>query len=436
MPGSPGPKASDDMSVNPGHDPIMAIDQNGSLPVPDPVSAGQPGRNVYGWIIVAVCALLLAITFGISYSFGIFLPSLQAEFSWNRAGTSSIFSVYLLFVGLFSIWGGRFCDRFGPRIVVLGMGIMSGLSLVLTSQVTSVWQLYFTYSVLFSLGTGAMYIVAMSTASRWISAHRAGALGIIGAGGSLGTVGIAPLSAWLISSFDWRKAYLIMGMVAWSALIPLSLFLKNKPSANAPHPAGAPPLTHCENTGPSLGAMMKTQPFRLLSFSWFSYAFCLYMVMGHLVPAMEDVGVAPFQAATALSLMTVASIPSRVIAGFVADRVEKKKVITGFSLLIAVALLFLAWASQGWHYYLFAVVFGVAYGGIDPPLAAQVGDFFGLSKVGQIMGILMISWGIGSALGPYIAGLAFDLTGTYQPAFLLSGLIMLWVPIWTRLSGK
>ncbi len=419
----------------------MDVNHGDSIRGGHPVSGGPPDRNHDGWIIVAACALLLGISFGICYSFGIFLPSLQAEFSWNRASTSSIFSVYLLFVGIFSIWGGRFCDRFGPRIVVLGMGIISGLSLVLTSQVTSAWQLYLTYSILFSLGTGAMYIVAMSTASRWITTHRTGALGVIGAGGSLGTVVIAPFSAWLISSFQWRNAYLIMGIVAWVTIIPLSLFLKNEPSGNAPLPPGTPPLTkpvrmHPEDTGLSLGAVMKTRHFWVLSFSWFSYSLCLYMVMGHLVPAMEDVGVASFRAATTLSLMTVSSIPSRLIAGFVADRVEKKKVIIGFALLIVIALFWLARANQVWHYYIFAIVFGVAYGGIDPPLVAQVGDFFGLSKVGQIMGILMISWGIGSALGPYIAGLVFDLTGSYQPAFLLGGFIMLLVPLWTRYFGN
>ncbi len=429
------------MSGNPGHDRTMAINHADGVPNSHRVSSSPPGRNRYGWVIVAVCALLLGISFGISYSFGIFLPSLQDEFAWNRATTSGIFSVYLLFVGIFSIWGGRFCDRFGPRIVVLGMGIMSGLSLVTTSQVTSAWQLYLTYSVLFSLGTGAIYIVAMSTASRWITAHRAGAMGIIGAGGSLGTVVMAPVSAWLIASYQWRNAYLVMGLAAWVIIIPLSLLLKKEPPEIMSRRGGQPHLTRPvpvrpEKTGPFLGAMLKTKHFWLLSFSWFSYSFCLYMVMGHLVPAMEDLGVTPFRAASALSLMTVSSIPSRLIAGFVADRVEKKKVVIGFAMLIMAALFWLAWADQAWQYYAFAVVFGVAYGGIDPPLVAQVGDLFGLSTVGQVMGILMISWGIGSALGPYIGGLTFDLTGTYHPSFFLGGLIMLSMVLCTRHLGN
>lgn len=395
----------------------------------------------YGWVIVAVGAILLGVSFGICYSFGVFLSSLQAEFSINRATTSSIFSLYLFLVGIFSIWGGRFCDRFGPRIVVLGMGIVSGLSLVLTSQVLFAWQLYFTYSVLLSLGTGAMYIVMMSTASRWISDHRAGALGIIGAGSSLGTVAMAPFSAWLILSYQWRNAYLIMGIVAWMTIIPLSLLLKKSSTESGPHPDGetfldAPGAMYVKSIDLPIGSVMKTRHFRLLFFSWFSYSLCLYMVMGHIVPSIEDLGIAPFRAAAVLSLMTVASIPSRLIAGFVADRVEKRKVIIGSALLIAISMLWLSWADQMWKFYLFAVMFGVAYGGIDPPLVALVGDAFGLSKVGQVMGVLMISWGIGSAVGPYIGGLSFDFAGTYRLAFLSGGLIILLMAICARGLGE
>ena len=81
-------------------------------------------------------------------------------------------------------------------------------------------------------------------------------------------------------------------------------------------------------------------------------------------------------------------------------------------------------ADMAWMFYLFAVIFGLSYGGIDPPVIALVGDVFGLRKVGEIMGILMISWGLGSATGPYIGGLIFDFTGSYQLAFISGGLIM------------
>ena len=395
----------------------------------------------YGWVIVAVGAVLLGVSFGICYSFGVFLSSLQAEFSINRATVSSIFSLYLFLVGVFSIWGGRFCDRFGPRIVVFNMGIISGLSLVLTSQVRFAWQLYFTYSVLFSLGTGAMYIIIMATASRWISNHRSGAIGITGAGAGLGTVLVAPFSAWLISSYQWRNAYLIMGIIAWITIIPLSLLLRKNPTEPdldpvSQTPSDTPGAILAETIDLSISSVMRTRQFRLLCFSWFSYSLCLYLVMGHIVPAVEDLGVTPFRAATVLSLMTIVSIPSRLVAGFMADRIEKRKVIIGFALLIAVSMTWLSWADQVWQYYLFAILFGVAYGGIDPPLVALVGDTFGLSKVGQVMGVLMISWGIGSAVGPYVGGLSFDVTGTYKMAFLAGGILVFVMAICARWLGE
>jgi MFS family permease len=389
----------------------------------------------YGWVIVVSGFILLSASFGICYSFGVFFTSLQDEFSWNRATTSSLFSLYLLLAGVFSIIGGWASDKYGPKIVVLIMGIISGLSLVIMSRVQSPWQLYLTYSVLLSLGTGAMYIIVMSTGSRWFFQKRAAALGIMGAGGGLGTVIMAPVSAWMILAYHWRSAYLIIGIVAWLVIIPAALLLKKKPSEIGAHIDGksiseTTDLSYSTASGEfSLREAVKTRNFWLFFLIWFSYSFCLHMVMGHVVPRAEDIGIAPIRAAAILSVLTAAAVPSRLVAGFVADVVDKRIIAAAFALIIAIAMFWLVLADKMWMLYLFAIIYGIAYGGIDPPVAALVGDVFGLSKVGAIMGFLMVSWGIGSATGPYISGLIFDHTGGYQFAFSSGGLVMVMAAI-------
>lgn len=384
----------------------------------------------YGWIIVVSGTLLLAVSLGICFSFSVFFTSLQDEFSWNRATTSSIFSLYLLLAGVFSIIGGRASDKYGPKILILAMGTISGLSLVITSRVQSPWQLYITYSVLLSLGTGAMYIIVMSTGLRWFSQKRAAALGIIGTGSILGTVIMAPVSAWMILAYNWRSAYLIIGIVAWSVFIPAALLLKKEPQEIGAHIDGKPisettELAHTTATEEfSLRGVVKTRNFWLFFLIWFSYSFCLHMVMGHVVPRAEDIGMAPIQAAAILSVLTAVAIPSRLVAGFVADMVDKRTIAAAFALIIAIAMFWLVLADKMWMLYLFAIIYGIAYGGIDPPTVALVGDVFGLSKVGAIMGFLMVGWGLGSATGPYISGLIFDYTGGYQFAFSSGGLVM------------
>jgi MFS family permease len=387
-------------------------------------------KNYYGWVIVASCTLLLATTYGISFSFSVFFSSLQDEFAWNRATTSSLFSLYLLLTGLFSIIAGRFSDKYGPKVVVMVLGTISGLSLVLTSKVESPWQLFLTYSVLLSLGAGAMYIIVMSTGSRWFFKKRATALGIIGAGANLGTVIIAPVCAWIIHTYHWRTAYMIMGIVAWLIILPTALLLKKEPSEIGANIDGNPVSKETEpaNTTAagefSLREALKTRNFWLFFLIWFSYSFCLHMVISHMVPRAQDIGMTPIRAAATLSLMQAVAIPSRLLAGFIADKVDKRAIAIFFALIITIAMFWLVAADMAWMFYLFAIIYGMSYGGIDPPVIALVGDVFGLRKVGEIMGILMISWGLGSATGPYIGGLIFDFTGSYQLAFISGGLIM------------
>ena len=391
---------------------------------------GMTKKIFYGWVIVASCTLLLATAYGISFSFSVFFSSLQDEFAWSRATTSSLFSLYLLLTGLFSIIGGRFSDKYGPKVVVMVLGTISGLSLVLTSKVESPWQLFLSYSVLLSLGAGAMYIIVMSTGSRWFLKKRATALGIIGAGANLGTVIIAPVCAWIIHTYHWRSAYMIMGIVAWLIILPTALLLKKGPSEIGANIDGDPVLKETEpaNTTAvgefSLREALKTRNFWLFFLIWFSYSFCLHMVISHMVPRVQDTGMTPIRAAATLSLMQAVAIPSRLLAGFIADKVDKRAIAIFFALLITLAMFWLVAADMAWMFYLFAVIFGLSYGGIDPPVIALVGDVFGLRKVGEIMGILMISWGLGSATGPYIGGLIFDFTGSYQLAFISGGLIM------------
>jgi len=391
----------------------------------------SPPRNIfYGWIIVVSSTILLSTSFGLCYSFSVFFTSLQNEFSWTRATTSSIFSLYLLLAGMFSIIGGRASDKYGPKIVVLIMGIISGLSLVLSSQVQSPWHLYITYSVLLSLGTGPMYIILVSTGSRWFLKKRATVIGIMGAGSGLGAVIIAPINAWLISAYHWRSAYLIAGIVAWIVMITAALFLKKEPSEIGAHIDGKPASettesAHKQPAGEfSLEKILTTYNFWLFFLIWFSYSFCLHMVMGHLVPRAEDIGMTPIQAAAILSVMTFATIPSRLISGFITDLTDKKVVSVVCALAATITMFWLVLADKTWMFYLFAIIYGISYGAIDPPIMALVGDTFGLSNSGTIMGFLMVSWGIGSAAGPYICGIMFDYLGGYQLAFSVGGLVM------------
>ena len=381
----------------------------------------------YGWYIVAAGTLLMATCFGISYSFSVYFPALQSEFSWNRTATSGVFSLYLLLVGFFSILCGRAIDRFGPKPVVLIMGVVTGISLILTAQVHALWQLYISYSVLLAAGTGGMYIIAMSTASRWFYRKRATAMGILGTGASLGTVIMAPVSAWLIETYQWRTAFILTGILAWILIIPGAFVLKKEPAeigagldGNLYLPTGSSGEANKITAFSIIGAI-KSPNFSYLNFVWFWFSFCLYMVITHIVPRAQDIGLNPMRAAGVMSILTAASAISRLAGGMAADLVDKRKLLAVLITTMALSMVWLASADQSWEIYLFAILFGMVFGGGDPSLIAVVTDVFGNAKVGTMMGILMISWGLGSAAGPYLAGCVFDYTGSYGWAFIIAG---------------
>src|ERR1035437_4658992 len=180
----------------------------------------------YGWVILIASLAIGIISFGIRYSFGVFFNSLETEFGLSRAATSGIFSIYMILCGLFSVIGGWALDRFGPRKVSLVMGLFIGFSLVASSQVHSVWMLYFSYSFLLAIGTGALFSIVNTTTTRWFNRKRGMAIGITSSAGAIGEVFMAPLSTVLISHFDWRTSFIILGVMAWIILVPASLLMK------------------------------------------------------------------------------------------------------------------------------------------------------------------------------------------------------------------
>ena len=394
-------------------------------------------RLFYGWVVVAAFLVIGITLYGIHFSFGIFFKSIESEFSLTRAATSAILSANMVLAGLYSFFAGWALDRYGPRIVVLLMGIFTGLSLVLTSQTNALWQLFITYSLLLAMGTGPLYVVPMSVVSRWFDKRRGMALGLSSLGMGLGMVVMAPFATYLITNFDWHTAYLIIGLIAWSVALPLSLFLKKDPREVGALPDGVKAYTEAAKSegdsiqpiDSSLSQLFRTRNFWLFVFIWFLFAACLFLIFTHLVPHITDIGFSAGQAAVVLSLIGVASILGRLLMGIVSDRLGRKLALIICTLLQSGAIVWLVWAQDLWSLYLFALVFGFFYSGFGTSGAALISDTFGLNKIGVIFGLLEISFGIGAAIGPAFGGIIFDVRHSYSLAFLIGAVAMLVVTL-------
>ncbi|MFC1872945.1 MFS transporter [Chloroflexota bacterium] len=390
----------------------------------------------YGWVIVAAFLIIFTTIIGARFSFGVFFKSIEGEFELTRAATSSIFSTYMLFTVLFGVLGGWALDKYGPKPVMLLTGFFAGLGLILTSQTSSLWQLYITYSLFFAIGSGIVFVATQSTVSKWFNKKRGLALGIAGSGAGLGTLVIPPLSAYLISNLDWRTAYLVLGILALVIVIPMSTLLKREPSVVGTLPDGVKPASlpirqqDPANQGASqLADLSVSEAVRTRSFWIFSFIRVLgssgrFMILTHIVPHTTDIGFSTVEAATVLSLIGVAAIAGRILMGAVSDRIGYKLTAIICSAIKTVAMVGVIWANELWMLYLFAIFFGFVWGGLSPGLSGLLGKTFGLRRMGTIMGLMQIGFGIGAAAGPVLAGYIFDINNSYTIAFLLGAIFI------------
>ena len=218
-------------------------------------------------------------------------------------------------------------------------------------------------------------------------------------------------------------------------IAPLSMLLKKDPAEIGLLPDGdgiLPDITKAANiennshTGSvNLTQALRTRNFWFLGIVWLSFSFCLHLVFTHIVPYITDTSVSAAEAAIVLGLIGSLSIPGRLMMGVVSDRTGRKTSAMICGLLQIGAMVWMAWAREVWMFYLFAIVYGFASGGFDIPVTALIGDIFGVQSLGEIMGVLIIGWGLGAAIGPAVGGFIFDVTENYFVAFMIGALSMM-----------
>ncbi len=384
----------------------------------------------YGWVIVAVCTVLLATQAGIMYSFGVFFKPLAADLGSSRAAISGVYSLFMITSGVFGIPMGWLADRFGPAKMAAICGFLTGLGLVLTSQVNSLWQLYLAYGLVGGIGISAGFPITTSTTARWFVKRRGLVLGVVSAGVGLGTLTVLPLAEHLITDFGWSRAYFILGIAAWVIIITGALFLRRDPEAIGRRPYGVEaPLpesntSHKERkihvsleTGVTLSTAARSRPLWMLILIYFLFNVSIQMIMVHLVNYATDLGIAPLVAATVVSAIGIGSIVGRLVMGTASDRIGSNNALIICCITLVTSLLWLMFARELWMFYLFAFVFGFAYGGEVPQMPTLTSRFFGLQAVTALVGTVMVGTSTGGALGSWIGGRIFDVTHSYMVAF-------------------
>ncbi len=376
-----------------------------------------------GWFVVAAAFAITFIGFGSAYTFSAFLEPLQRDFGASRGSVSLVFSLAgFLYFGL-GIVSGPLADRFGSRSLVVAGMILMATGLAAASAARSLLQVYVAYGLGVGLGVGCAYVPAIGAVQRWFVRRRGFASGLAVSGIGVGTLAMPPLASLLVQGFGWRGAYLALGAIAAVVGGGLALLIENDPRDRGLAPDGdplPPDATTLQRYGVSVGEAIRSRHFISLYLACLICSFGVFVPFVHLVPYARDHGVAAEAAVMLLGAIGVGSTAGRFFLGGLADRMGRQ-----FSLLLMFAGMALALAvwvisTNFWSLAVFALVFGVFYGGWVAVLPAVVMDRFGSRNVSGIIGILYTSVAFGTLIGPTAAGFAFDVGHSYTLPILAS----------------
>lgn len=369
----------------------------------------------YGWVVVAVGALMGCIGMGSMFSLAVFLDPIATATGWSRVGVSASMTIAFLAMGVGAFGWGWVSDRHGPRLVGIAGGLLLGTGLVLASRATSLLGFQLTYGIFLGLAVGAFFAPMMATASAWFDRHRALAVSLVSAGLGMAPVVVAPFAQWLLSRQDWRSAQLVIGLVAWAILLPAALLLR-RPPAMALAAAAAPSAGQGLTARQALG----TRQFVVLAATFFACCLAHSGPIFHVVSYAMVCGLSSMAAVSVYSLQGLAGLGGRLLLGLLADRHGAKPVLIGGLLLQALAIAaFLPARSLG-EFYAVAAVFGLAYGGVMPLYAALARDYFGPRIMGTVFGAATMVSCLGMAMGPAVGGWIFDRFGGYAGMHLSS----------------
>ena len=370
------------------------------------------------WLLLAASFITFTVSGACMQSYTVFLVAFIEEFRWSRGESSLAYSVSQFITGMTSPLVGVLVDRLGPARLVLIGGVVLALGLFASSFVDSLWQLVILYGVVMTLGANCLgLVVFVPLLSRLFVRNRGMAVAVVQSANGFARAFSAPLAQVLIAGIGWRGAYLAQAGFMAAAVLPLAALFRGAESAR-------PATTQAAATASwTLKRAIRTPHFWLLFLVYVFTGLGSFLVALHQLAFAVTVGFDKLYAAWVLGLGAFLSLPGVIVTGWLSDRIgrELAGVITyGTSIFGVVCAMFITSPDQHLLLWLHACFFGLTWGARGPSITAKTADLFPGPQLGTILGAITMGTGVGSALGSWLAGFSFDVTGSYRVAFALS----------------
>ena len=399
-------------------------------------------RVFYGWWLVGLSGFVMVIaTVPLFHAMSVWAVALERNFGWNRTQLGFALTFTRVEGGLMGPLEGYLTDKVGTRrMVFIGLTIL-GAGFIFFGQVQNLWMFYLAY-ILMAMGQGlGSWIPLMTMLNRWFSRRRAMAIGWANAGSRLGALILVPVIAWSIDPdqdrLGWRMTATILGVFILVIAGPVSRLIRNTPQDygllpdgdRLPVAGGIPSRTQGGRPGPratrtqesdyTASEAIRTPAFWLIAFGHGFSSMVILAVMAHLGLLMGDKGFQVQNAAFVVAVYTGVAMVFQLVGGYMGDHVPKELAMALFTAIQAAGLIVLVFADTLAMFYVFAVIFGIGFGGRNPLVVAIRADYFGTAAFGKILGLSAVPMNLLSLASAPFAGWMRDTQGDYTLAFLI-----------------
>jgi len=394
------------------------------------------GRHVhYAWVIVAVGAVMRLFSSSFRSSSSILIPRLIDSFGWSYGAVGLGFAIQWIVSGLFGPPAGWLGDRYGVRWTMRLGAVLFIVGMVLTGFMRELWQFYLFFGVILSAAMGIFQVPLTAAVTLWFRKHLGTGMGLLQSSQGIGPLVAVPIMLYIIHLFGGgldglRAAFWIPGIVGGAIILVMIKFFYNEPAQIGVRPFGAPedePIKAVQ-TGEIAGVRTKVflKQAQKTSAFWNLIGIHFWGCAGHaiilvyLVAMAEDEGVSKGLAAGAFVTMSVTSTITRFAVPVIADRMGSKPAMAGCFFLQVAPIFLLFFAQDAWHFYLFAVLFGIGFGGEMSAFPIINRQYYGSGPIGTTYGYQMMGAGVGMAAGALIGGQLRDITGNFDATMGLS----------------
>jgi MFS family permease len=375
---------------------------------------GSQVESTHAWTRLCVALVLSGIGGVGMWSVIVALPAVQAEFAVARSAASLPYTMTMICFGFGGIVMGRLSDRLGVMVPIVGGAISLGLGYVVASQATSLWQFALAQGLLVGAASSATFAPIIADTSLWFTRHRGMAVAIISSGSYLAGTIWPPVVQHFIQAVGWRRTYVGIGVFCVVTMVPLALALRRRSPLSQPRSGTSPAASWSRRPLGMSPAALQT----VLIIAGLSCCVAMSMPQVHIVAYSGDLGHGAAPGAQMLSLMLGFGIVSRLASGWICDRIGgRRTLLLGSSLQALALILFLPFDGLT-SLYILSALFGLFQGGIVPAYAVIIREFFPPEEAGVRVATVLMATVFGMALGGWMSGMVFDLTGSYQTAFL------------------